>query len=442
MIARVKPAKHGKSNKCLGVGRGEGFAAFALLARGKRYWKHSAGVLLVLLFFPALTTGKEIGPEANFCAEINALEPGDELVLRGGKYQGPCTIRRGGRPGAPTIIRAANLSHRPWIVYEAQSDNVLNIRADYVTIRGLNIGPTQTDVDGIRIYARNGITIEDCQFSEMGGIAVVANHNSARGLIVRRNIIANTLATAMYFGCHDGSSCVISELFIEKNFIRGVSAPDPAIGYGIQVKLNSVGILRNNVIVGAKGPGIMVYGTHNLNLRNVVEGNFVANSRTSSGIVVGGGPADVWNNISVENREAGIGIQDYMGRGLLRKISIDHNTIYNNSQSGIAVRSQGEVDVTISNNAIASRSGTPELPAMQDGLKMFANQDCGANNCFTNPEQRDFTPQADSPLNTARNGNDRSRNPDRDYFGLRRSPSSAVGAIERPGGVVVLGIKH
>jgi hypothetical protein len=408
----------------------------------RQVWQYLAFSLVALLFFSDLSPGKEIGPEANFCAEINALQPGDELVLRGGKYQGPCTIRRGGRPGAPTIIRAENLLHRPWIVYEGQSDNVLNIRADYVTIRGLNIGPTQTDVDGIRIYARSGITIEDCQFSEMGGIAVVANHNSARGLIVSRNIITNTLATAMYFGCHDGSSCVISELFIERNFIRGVSAPDPAIGYGIQVKLNSVGILRDNVIVGAKGPGIMVYGTHDLNLRNVVEGNFVANSRTSSGIVVGGGPADVWNNISVENREAGIGIQDYTGRGLLRKITIDHNTIYNNSQSGIAVRSQREVDVTISNNAIASRPGTPALPAMQDGLKMFANQNCRANNCFTNPEQRDFTPQADSPLNTARNGNDHSRNLDRDYFGLRRSPNSPVGAIERPGGVVVLGIKH
>jgi hypothetical protein len=75
-------------------------------------------------------------------------------------------------------------------------------------------------------------------------------------------------------------------------------------------------------------------------------------------------------------------------------------------------------------------------------LKMFANQDCSANNCFTNPEQLDFTPQLDSPLNTARNGNQRSHNPDRDYFGSRRSLNSAVGAIERPGGVVVLGIKH
>lgn len=412
------------------------------MVRGKMTWKYLAGIVLTLLFFPGASSGKEIGPEMNFCAELNQLQPAEELVLRGGKYQGPCTIRRGGRAGAPTIIRAADFSHPPWIVYAGESDNVINVRADYVTIRGLKIGPTQSGVDGIRIYARNGITVEDCRFSQLGGIAVVANHHSARGLIVRRNIITNTLATAMYFGCHDGFSCVISELFIEKNFIRGVSAPDPAIGYGIQVKLNSVGILRDNVIVGAKGPGIMVYGTHDLNLRNVVEGNFVAGSRTSSGIVVGGGPADVWNNISVENREAGIGLQDYMGRGLLRKIRIDHNSIYNNSQTGIAVRSQREVDVTISNNAIASRPGTPVLPAMQDGLKIFANQDCKANNCFTNPEQRDFTPQADSPLNTARNGNDRSRNLDRDYFGLRRSPNSAVGAIERPGGVVVLGIKH
>jgi hypothetical protein len=408
----------------------------------RQTWQSLIFSLPVLLVYSNPSTGREIGPEANFCAEINALHPGDELVLRSGKYQGPCTIRRGGRPGAPIIIRGADLSHRPWIVYTGHSHNVMNVRADHVTIRGLTIGPTQSDVDGIRIYARTGITIEDCQFSEIGGIAVVANHNSAKGLIVRRNIITNTLATAMYFGCHDGTSCAISELLIEKNFIRGVTAPDPAIGYGIQVKLNSVGILRDNVVVRAKGPGIMVYGTHDANLRNIVEGNFIANSRTSSGIVVGGGPADVWNNILIDNREAGIAIQDYTGRGLLRKITIDHNTIYNNAQGGIVARSQREVDVTISNNAITARSGTPILPAAQDGLKMFANQDCSAINCFTNPEQLDFTPQLDSRLNAARNGNQRSHNRDRDYFGSRRSLNPAVGAIERPGGVVVLGIKH
>jgi parallel beta helix pectate lyase-like protein len=405
------------------------------------HWQYLAIVFLMFLFVPRISTGKEIGPEANFCAEINTLQPGDELVLRGGKYQGPCTIRRGGAPEAPVVIRAKNLSNPPWIIYRGESDNVINVRADYVTIRGLKIGPTKRDVDGIRIYARNGVTVEDCLFSELGGIAVVANHNSSRGVVVRRNIVTNTFATAMYFGCHDGSECKLSELLVENNYISGVSAPDPEIGYGIQVKLNSTAILRDNVVVRTKGPPIMVYGAHDANV-NVIEGNFVAESRTSSGIVVAGGPAQVRNNISVHNNEAGIAVEDYAGRGLLRQIAIEHNTIYNNNQAGITVRSQREVDAVISKNAIAARPGTPIVATKQNGLKIFANQDCTAENCFTNPEERDFTPRPGSLLITSKVEEHRGSALARDYFGTRRPVRPTTGAVERPGGVVKLGVKR
>src|SRR5687768_18044137 len=113
---------------------------------------------------------------------------------------------------------------------------------------------------------------------------------------------------------------------------------------------------------------------------------------------------------------------------------------YNNHQAGILVRLQREVDGVISKNAIASRPGTPTLPAMRNGLKMFGNQDCSANNCFTNPKQLDFTPHADSPPIAAME-NQRSRDLQRDYFGSRRPPHAAIGAIEPPGAIVGLGIK-
>jgi hypothetical protein len=386
--------------------------------------------------FPMLVEAKDVGPESRFCAEINSLEPGEELVLKTGTYREPCTIRRSGRPGAPIVIRAENIFERPTIIYQGISDNVINVRADHVIIRGLRIGPTRPNVDGIRIYSERSVTIEDCEFTEMGGIAVVANHSSASGLIVRRNSITNSAATAMYFGCHDGMECRIRDLLVEKNFIDGVTAPEREIGYGIQVKLNSAGILRDNVIVRTKGPGIMVYGSDAATVQSVIEGNFTADSRTSSGIVIGGGPAHVFNNISVNNREAGIAIQDYAGRGLIKKITIEHNTIYNNGQSGIAVYAQGQVDAVISKNAIAAQTGIAALPSPRNGLQLTANQDCSAGTCFKNPEQLDFTPRSDSLLNS-----EAKPNLDRDYFGARRPLHPMVGAVERPGGSVFLGIK-
>ena len=53
-------------------------------------------------------------------------------------------------------------------------------------------------------------------------------------------------------------------------------------GYGIEVKLNTGGVVRDNVIIDTKGPGIMVYGARDLVTVSVVERNFTRGSRTSS----------------------------------------------------------------------------------------------------------------------------------------------------------------
>jgi hypothetical protein len=57
----------------------------------------SVYLALIGILYPVYELyGKEIGPQANLCAEINALEPGETLSLRPGEYRGPCRIRRGG----------------------------------------------------------------------------------------------------------------------------------------------------------------------------------------------------------------------------------------------------------------------------------------------------------------------------------------------------------
>ena len=52
--------------------------------------------------------------------------------------------------------------------------NVIEIRSSHVTLRGPQPGPTRADVDGVRIFAVNGITIERCEFAGLEGIAIVA----------------------------------------------------------------------------------------------------------------------------------------------------------------------------------------------------------------------------------------------------------------------------
>ena len=383
----------------------------------------------------------EIGPEASPCAEINALAPGDELVLRPGEYRGPCTVRRGGGPGAPTVIRAKDVADRPRIVYGGATANVLDVKADHVTIRGLAFGPTQRSVDGIRIFSRAGVTVENSEFFGLGGIAVVANHFSGRGFIVRRNVIRNSGATAMYFGCHDGAWCTLTGLVVERNYIRTVRAPDPEIGYGIQVKLNSVALIRDNVIVDTKGPGIMVYGARDLSAVSVVERNFLMGSLRSSGIVIGGGPVVVRNNVAVASHAGGIGLEDYGRRGLLRGIVVAHNTVFGNQAGGIVTPENGVRDALLVNNAAHARVGVPALPPTRNGVELAGNVDCSLLACFMNPEARDFSPLLGAGLVGAGAVRVEPWVPGADYLGNRRGIPPTVGALERPAGPIPLAPK-
>jgi hypothetical protein len=380
----------------------------------------------------------EIGPEDDFCGAINQLQPGDELRLRPGDYQGPCVIRRGGSPGAPTTIAAADPQQRPRILYDGITANVLEVRTGHLVIRGLEFGPTRPDVDAIRIMLGNGLVIENCRFVQVGGIAITANNMSVQGLTVRGNVIEGSRSTGMYFGCHDGQRCVVSDLLVAGNLIRGVTAAPDQVGYGLEIKLNSSGIVRDNIILRTKGPGIMVYGARDLLTQNLVERNVIMGSERAAGIVVGGGPAVVRNNVVLTNNDGGISLQDYGKRGLLRRIAIVHNTIYGNLVGGITIEGPEARETTVLNNAIQSPGGTSAVAAPRPGVWTAGNVDCTYRTCFMQPDGFDFSPFPGSALvgpGTLAGGE---ALPREDLFRVRRGSPPTVGAIERPSGPIPL----
>lgn len=406
-----------------------------------RGWLPAVATIVALAALgPADLPALEIGPDSDLCAAIGLVPPGEDLVLREGDYRGGCRIRRGGEPGHPLVIRAADPAQRPRIVYPGVPVNLLEIHAADVTIRGIDFWGSRGEADGVRIMSGHRITVEDCRFVELGGIAIASTHTSVQGLTVRGNAILDSGSTGMYFGCHNGTTCAVTGLLVERNFIRRVTASPGEVGYGLEVKLNSVGVIRDNRIVDVKGPGIMVYGSHDLTAVSLVERNFVRGSRTSSGIVVGGGPAVVRNNIVGWNAEAGIGLEDYRRRGLLRNIEVAHNTSYSNAQAGIAAPDGGVlIQVSIVNNAVHARPGTAPLPRPRVGLRLGSNMDCTWAVCFLNPEGLDFSPAPGSLLQSpavVRSGETVSD----DFFSSRRGAPPALGAVERPRGSVRLAI--
>jgi hypothetical protein len=402
----------------------------------------AAALSLIVGGLPLSSGALEIGPETGLCGALDSLQSGEELVLLPGDYRSGCAIRRGGFPGAPTVIRAADPSRRPRLLHPGRSVNMLEVRASDIVIRSLDFSPGLAEADGVRIIMGNRITVEDCHFIQMGGIAVVANHTSVHGLTVRRNVISDTQSTGMYFGCHDGLGCTVSGLRVEQNYIHGVTAPSPEIGYGIQVKLNSSGVIRDNVIVDTKGPGIMVYGSRDLVATSVVERNFTRGSRTSSGIVVGGGPALLRNNISIANFDSGIGLENYGRRGLLRGIVLAHNTVYGSQGGGISVPDQGPIEALLVNNAVHARAGARALPATRSGLRLAGNVDCSLALCFANAHGLDFSPFPGSLLFGIAALQPGESSPVDDFFGVRRRTPPAIGAVEGASGPIRPGIKE
>jgi Right handed beta helix region len=264
---------------------------------------------------------------------LEPLQPGNELALPAGHYVVPAGIRRGGGPGAPIVITARDVTAPPRLVAPVDGGNILDIWAGHVTLRGLFFGPSERDRHAITIRGVDGVTVEDCVFEDVGGLALVATM-TARAIIIRRNRLRRCKATAMYFGCHDGS-CSILDLLIEDNTIDGVDAPGRLIGYGIQIKLNSAATIRRNQISDTKGPCIMVYGAMDRERVSRVEDNVVRGSRRSSGIVIGGGPAIVRGNVAIGHAQAGIAIENYGDRGLLRDIDVSGNTLQGNRRRGV-----------------------------------------------------------------------------------------------------------
>lgn len=406
------------------------------------------GVMMTLLVLTApgldaqpFSERHEIGPDSDLCAAINDLKPGSELILRPGEYPGGCTVRQGGLPSAPTVIRAKDMGNPPRIVGAERHSNIFTLRADHLTFRGLDLGPSRWNEDGFRIHSRAGITIERCRFTGLGGIAVAATHSSVEGLVVRGNVISGSESTGMYFGCHDGNGCAISGLVVEGNHINGVRARDPEIGYGLQVKLNSVGVIRDNVIVDTKGPGIMVYGARMPDRVSVVERNVVMGSLRSSGIVVGGGPVIVRNNVVIGNREAGIGLEDYGRRGLLRGVILVHNTAYGNLGGGIVMPEHGLRETVVVNNAVHAPLGTEPFPPPGGSVRSAGNVSCVWALCFENPQGYDFSPAPGSPLPQGGIAAVEAWMPTVDLFGAPRRGLPTAGAIEGPKGPLPLPLR-
>ncbi|MEE8409264.1 MAG: right-handed parallel beta-helix repeat-containing protein [Myxococcota bacterium] len=386
---------------------------------------------------PAVATTTAVGPGDTWCSTINAAVAGDEIILLAGTYTRPCAISAVGSAAEPILVRSEGQTSgtRAVMAYAGSTSNVIDFvgSARYVILRGLAFQPTQPAVDAVKIKAGDDLVIEQCLFEGLGGISIAANTTDSQRITVRDNVFLGLQTTGLYFGCHNGVDCHATDILIEGNLIDGVVSP--GVGYGLEIKLNSWGTVRDNTIYNTQGPCLMVYGSNRGDPPSLVEGNYVEASTNDGGIVLGGGAAIVRNNVVVASDYGGIVAQDYAGRDLMDNVWIVHNTLLGNGSASIRVQSwePGRGNV-LAFNAIAPGGGGAALnPASPVGT-VTGNIECDpASICFVDPSSSpyDLWPTISGGLVDAAGSGSEPWRPQDDFMGTPRGAATDVGAFER-----------
>ncbi len=377
--------------------------------------------MILALLVPAFAATVNVAPGEDWCGAANAAAPGDEVLLAEGDYAGPCTLSVGGEEGAPITVRGAVRHELPRIVYTGTSSNVIDVTASWVTVQGLAFGPTEADIDAIKVKSGDHVSIVDNTFTGVGGIGVSANSVDTVGLTIEGNTFQDMNATALYLGCHEGAgSCVAKDVVVRGNLIDGVVSS--AVGYGLELKKDSWGLIADNVVVDTQGPGIEVFGGEDDAYRVTVQGNLVARSVNNGSIEVGGPNVRVVNNVVVGGGDGAIYVYAYWDA--VHDVVVAGNTLVDEGSGGLRVSAEA-TDVRVLDNAGYSPSGAPfSLGA----AAADANVTCATPaECWVDAASWDFGAVADGPLVGAGVGEVTLSD---DFCGIHRAEPPTVGALE------------
>ncbi|HJL24352.1 MAG TPA: right-handed parallel beta-helix repeat-containing protein, partial [Polyangiaceae bacterium LLY-WYZ-15_(1-7)] len=216
----------------------------------------------------------ELGPGDDVEGALNALAPGDEVVLADGTYTltSRFSFSAAGTAAEPILIRAAE-GARPHFERPAADQNIWDIEeARHLTLRGLTFSGGSA---GLRVSAASDFTIEGCEIFDTADVALRMNDGGTtyERISILRNHIHDTGGTGegMYLGCNrDG--CRIAGGLIAENHVHHTNAGDVSQGDGIELKEGSHGVtIRDNVIHDTNYPCLLGYSTVGNGEPNVVD---------------------------------------------------------------------------------------------------------------------------------------------------------------------------
>lgn len=312
------------------------------------------GGIVALLCLSSVTAATiDLFPGQSFETAVEALNPGDTLIVHEGTYSdsGRISITVRGTAQAPVLIKGADGEALPLITRAASAplQNTINIEgATYLRLTRLEI--TGNGGDAINLNSNPSfITLDNL---ELHDIDVGVNFRSSmHHLTVRRNHIHHTGAAGgtgegMYVGCND-ATCSVSESLIENNWIHDTR--NSTQGDGIEVKHGShTNIVRDNVIHDTGYPCILAYGTTG-NPVNVIEGNVLWNCGDSG--IQAAADAVIRNNIILASPGNGFNSQSHQG-AVPSNLQFVHNTVVGGSPCLRLSGWSGRPGLVFANNAV------------------------------------------------------------------------------------------
>ncbi len=369
---------------------------------------------------------------------VSGLQPGDQLVIAAGTYSIERTwhVEVSGTAEAPIWI-VAEEGAQVVLTRPDAKQNVLNIGnnkpVQHLCLRGVEITGGS---HGLRIGHCSEVWVDQCHIHHTGAVCLSANSTDSRRLFLTRNHIhhGGGHGEGMYLGANNGEF-IMSESVIALNHIHDCTGSQ---GDGIEVKQGSWGnLIAENDIHDTQYPCITVYGTAGKPV-NIIERNLCRRSANSAMQVQG--EAIVRNNVLIGSKGPGFTSTDHQGQSL--NLQVIHNTIINtgdafkgsswNAREGMILANnvlysrdksamnfpQGREGATITGNIIlgdAPKQGTTRGRGLEDFVSLSWDG-----------EKHDATPTAEAPFANA----DAKYLLETDFTGTKRSQPSS-GAVSR-----------
>jgi Right handed beta helix region len=400
------------------------------------------GLAIACLLAPAIARAGvyEIRPGDDLFARLRMLAAGDEVIVHAGTYTTPGLVQVtwAGTEAAPIVVRAAP-GARP-VIAGTPSQNVLDLGGSHFTLRGFEI---RGGSHGIRLAATDHATLEDLVLHDLGDVGISCNRpaQNCTFITIRRNEIYATgkagTGEGMYLGCN-AAACTFRDSLVERNFVHDTGGDQ---GDGIEVKTGASNVVvRDNVVVRSKYPGITMYGFAGSATPNLVERNLVWTTQDNGIQVVG--QVRVRNNIVLGAAANGIHSKASDGH-VPHDLEIINNTVVD---AGVACMKANDWASTmgqvVANNALyCEASAAIDLNGGAPNAMLAGNVGRGTSNAamgfiagrsltedLTAPGTGDVYPRVGSPLENGGNG---TLAPASDFDGcVRRGPLSEVGAYE------------